>query len=139
MSCLAHLGRKTHSKANSVRPTRLRKRTSLSREAHGILATGMCVGIWRYKMKIAITGAAGFVGTHLATRLLAEGHELVLLDRRRQTPQDNERISSIATDLSDVHFLETVLRGCEAVAHCAGVNREIGNGTFQRVHVEGTR
>ena len=90
-------------------------------------------------MKIAITGAAGFVGTHLATRLLGEGHELVLLDRRNQPPRDNERVSSIATDLSDVHFLETVLRGCEAVAHCAGVNREIGNRTFQRVHVDGTR
>jgi len=90
-------------------------------------------------MKIAITGAAGFVGTHLVDRLIGEGHELVLLDRRNQPAHDNERVCSITTDLSDIHFLETVLRGCEAVAHCAGINREIGYGTFQRVHIEGTR
>jgi len=90
-------------------------------------------------MKIAITGAAGFVGTHLVTRLIGEGHELVLLDRRNQPAHDNERVCSIATDLSDVHFLETVLSGCEAVAHCAGTNREIGYRTFEKVHVEGTR
>ncbi len=28
--------------------------------------------------------------------------------------------------------------GCEAVAHCAGINREIGSQTYDRVHVEGT-
>ncbi|MFN8538999.1 MAG: hypothetical protein U0232_16180 [Thermomicrobiales bacterium] len=28
---------------------------------------------------------------------------------------------------------------CDAVAHCAGINREIGQQTYQRVHVGGTR
>ncbi|GAA4385573.1 hypothetical protein GCM10023152_36560 [Agromyces bauzanensis] len=28
--------------------------------------------------------------------------------------------------------------GCEVVAHCAGINREIGDRTYQRVHIEGT-
>jgi nucleoside-diphosphate-sugar epimerase len=28
-------------------------------------------------MRIAITGATGFVGSHLTTRLAAEGHEVV--------------------------------------------------------------
>ena len=29
--------------------------------------------------------------------------------------------------------------GCDAVAHCAGINREIGQQTYDRVHVEGSR
>ena len=32
-------------------------------------------------MKIAITGASGFVGRHLTRQLASEGHELVLLAR----------------------------------------------------------
>src|SRR6516225_2637787 len=29
--------------------------------------------------------------------------------------------------------------GCEVVAHCAGINREVGGQTYQRVHIEGTK
>ena len=31
-------------------------------------------------MKILITGGAGFIGSHLAERLISEGHEVVALD-----------------------------------------------------------
>jgi uncharacterized protein YbjT (DUF2867 family) len=86
-------------------------------------------------MRIAITGANGFVGTHLTHRLEAEGHDLVLISRRARN--DDERTA--ATDLSDVSVLRELFRDCKTVAHCAGINREIGNQTFQRVHVEGTR
>ena len=30
-------------------------------------------------------------------------------------------------------------RGCDAVVHCAGINREIGDQTYAAIHVEGTR
>src|SRR5678815_4477341 len=32
-------------------------------------------------MRCVITGVAGFIGSHLAERLLAEGHEVVGIDR----------------------------------------------------------
>jgi NADH dehydrogenase len=86
-------------------------------------------------MKIAITGAGGFVGKHLTQRLEPEGHELVLFSRRAR--KDETRI--VASDLSDINVLKPLFAGCEAVAHCAGINREIGNQTYRRVHVEGTR
>ena len=35
--------------------------------------------------------------------------------------------------------LAAAFAGCDVVAHCAGINREIGDQTFQRVHVDGTR
>ncbi|HEX6715506.1 MAG TPA: NAD-dependent epimerase/dehydratase family protein [Pyrinomonadaceae bacterium] len=86
-------------------------------------------------MRIGITGAAGFIGTHLTQRLEAEGHELLLISRR--TRKDNSRI--VGNDLSDVKVLTELLSGCKVVAHCAGINREIGSQTYQRVHVDAVR
>jgi len=86
-------------------------------------------------MKIAITGAGGFVGTHLTQRLESEGHELALISRRAH--KDQPRM--VANDLSDIDVLTALFTGCKAVAHCAGINREIGNQTYRHVHVEGTR
>jgi uncharacterized protein YbjT (DUF2867 family) len=86
-------------------------------------------------MRIAITGATGFVGSHLATRLLSEGHEVVRLARRVRRGDD----SLVQTNLTDVDQLSAAFAGCKAVAHCAGINREIGNQTYASVHIEGTR
>jgi NADH dehydrogenase len=78
-------------------------------------------------MKLAITGSAGFIGGHLARCLAAEGHEVVSISRRT------------GIDITSAHALSAAFAGCEAVAHCAGINREIGAQTYQRVHVDGTR
>lgn len=77
-------------------------------------------------MRIAITGGTGFVGGHLAERLRHEGHNVVVIGRRT------------GIDIADAAALARALEGCEAVVHCAGVNREIGRQTYQRVHVDGT-
>jgi uncharacterized protein YbjT (DUF2867 family) len=77
-------------------------------------------------MRIAITGGTGFVGSHLAARLRAEGTEVVAIGR------------GIAA-IDDVQALERAFEGCDAVAHCAGINREIGTQTYDRVHTAGTR
>ncbi len=45
----------------------------------------------------------------------------------------------VSSDLSDPLVLTAALKGCDAVAHCAGINREIGAETYRKVHVEGTR
>lgn len=76
-------------------------------------------------MRVAITGGTGFVGRHLAERLGAE--QSVIVSRRT------------GVGLDDVDALTAAFAGCDVVAHCAGINREIGDQTFQRVHVEGTR
>ena len=86
-------------------------------------------------MRIAITGATGFVGSHLTTRLVSEGHEVVRLARR---PRSGDA-DIVVSHLDDVNQLSEAFAGCDAVAHCAGINRELGEQTYERVHVEGTR
>jgi NADH dehydrogenase len=92
-------------------------------------------------MKIAVTGGTGFVGSHFAKRVLQDGHEVVLLSRganRLQAGGHDSRVTVVASDLSDVDVLAKAFLGCDAVAHCAGINREIGSQTFQRADVDGT-
>lgn len=69
-------------------------------------------------MKIAITGATGFIGRALVDELLRQGHELVVLARR---PSLKAPVG-LATEHYDA--LEAprpgVLRGCDALVHLAG-------------------
>jgi uncharacterized protein YbjT (DUF2867 family) len=92
-------------------------------------------------MKIAITGGTGFVGRHLAHRLAAGGHEVVVIGRGDAGKEDlvPPGVTVVAADITDASSLATAFAGCDAVAHCAGINREIGPQTYASVHVEGTK
>jgi len=94
-------------------------------------------------MKIAITGGTGFVGRNIARALADHGHETVLIARGHDHTDPAiralPRSSFHAITLGNVAELERTFTGCDAVAHCAGINREIGRETYQKVHVEGTR
>lgn len=75
-------------------------------------------------MRVAITGGTGFVGRHLAERYAAD--DVVVVSRRT------------GVEIDDVDALTDAFAGVDAVAHCAGINREIGDQSFERVHVRGT-
>jgi nucleoside-diphosphate-sugar epimerase len=94
-------------------------------------------------MRIAITGGTGFVGRHLARALVAGGHDVVLLargvDQRDQSVRQLARCEFISCGVDDPDRLSAALAGCDAVAHCAGINREIGIQTYAWVHLQGTR
>lgn len=76
-------------------------------------------------MRIAITGGTGFIGRNLAARF--DPADTVIVSRR----------TGIGIDHVDA--LTAAFDECDVVVHCAGINREIGTQTFERVHVEGTR
>ena len=51
------------------------------------------------RTRILVTGGAGFIGTHLCTRLVAEGHDVICLDNFYTGNKDN-----ISHLLGDPHF-----------------------------------
>jgi uncharacterized protein YbjT (DUF2867 family) len=95
-------------------------------------------------MRVAITGGSGFVGGHLAMALSAGGHQAVVLARgtdRRPWAQEVlslPGVTSVEVNIGNERGLTRAFEGCEAVAHCAGINREIGSQTYEAVHVRGT-
>ena len=94
-------------------------------------------------MNIAITGGTGFVGRHLARALMQGGHQVVLIARGVDSRDieirnlDNATFAGIGT--SSAEKLAEAFARCDAVAHCAGINRAVGEQTYERVHVQGTQ
>ena len=94
-------------------------------------------------MRIAVTGASGFVGRHFAGSLADQGHTVVALarghDRRDPDALRHPGIHVVHADVGSGAGLREAFADCEAVAHLAGINLERGSQTYQRVHVHGTR
>jgi UDP-glucose 4-epimerase len=96
-------------------------------------------------MRVLVTGGAGFIGTHLCRRLLAEGHDVAVVDN-----ESNGHRSNLPPDvrftLADVARSEEIeaafARGIDAVCHIAGqvsIIRSFSNPTLDmRTNVEGT-
>jgi NADH dehydrogenase len=95
-------------------------------------------------MRVAITGGTGFVGGHLATTLVEQGHHVVLLARGQdQRPWARHvlavpDVTIVHAGIGDQEALHRAFAGCDAVAHCAGINRELRRQTYHSVHVQGT-
>lgn len=92
---------------------------------------------------VLITGATGFVGGHLAARLVADGHRIKCLVRRPGHPRA-AYLRGLGADLAvgdilDRDSLNEAAQGCKAVIHLVGIIIEPRGATFEQIHVEGTR
>jgi len=72
-------------------------------------------------VKAFVTGATGFVGSHVARQLAAEGAELRLLVRSSSRRDNLEGLAGdlVVGDLTDPASLRKGMEGCEAVFHVA--------------------
>lgn len=80
-------------------------------------------------MNVLITGGAGFIGSHLADKLIANGHDVVVydnLDTQVHLTGDwpdylNEKVEKIYGDVCDKSFLQQVIfdYNIEAIYHLA--------------------
>jgi UDP-glucose 4-epimerase len=73
-------------------------------------------------MKIFMTGATGFIGSHVAHRLLSAGHELVVIARNPdKTPSlsSHPRVRRVEATLYDHALIREQVEGCEACIHVA--------------------
>jgi dTDP-glucose 4,6-dehydratase len=74
-------------------------------------------------MRILVTGGAGFIGSHLCDRLLAEGHEVLAMDNLITGTSDNiahlvgdRRFKFIYHDVTEYIYLQGPV---DAVMHLA--------------------
>ncbi|HEY4381457.1 MAG TPA: hopanoid-associated sugar epimerase [Acidobacteriaceae bacterium] len=72
-------------------------------------------------MKVFLTGATGFVGSHVARAYLGAGAELRLLTRATSRLKSIEGLAAdvVVGDLRQPEGLRTAIRGCDALVHVA--------------------
>ncbi len=91
-------------------------------------------------MEVLVTGASGFLGSHVAEQLASEGHEVRLLLRRTS----NRRFlagfpfEEAIGDVTDVASLATAVAGMDVIVHTAGLVKARNEAEFQSVNGQGT-
>jgi dihydroflavonol-4-reductase len=94
-------------------------------------------------MKVFVTGATGFVGSHVAQVLAEQGADLRLLVRSTSDPKNIQGLKAdrVLGDLRDSATLEKLVAGCEVIFHVAADYRLWTRDPDQmyRSNVEGTR
>ena len=86
-------------------------------------------------MRVLITGASGFIGTHVVAALLRAGHVPVAAVRGSRAAMPG--VDALACDFTrdvDAATWRPRLAGIDAVVNCAGILREARAGDFERVH-----
>src|SRR5450755_4401446 len=90
-----------------------------------------------------VTGATGFLGSHVARVLAEQGAELRLLVRLTSDPRNLEGLNAdrVVGDLRDAASIETALSACDVVFHVAADYRLWVRDPEEmyRSNVEGTR
>ena len=71
-------------------------------------------------MKVLVTGAAGYIGAHVARALEEAGHEVLRFDDLSTGHERNlAGRDCVVASVLDRPALRAALEGCEAVAHLA--------------------
>lgn len=92
--------------------------------------------------RILVTGGAGFVGSHIAERLVQIGAEVVILDNFSTGKMSNldfikEDVEIIMGQVEDYHDVEKVTRGCDIIIHEAFPYGKSGMGLEEQYIEEG--
>src|SRR4051794_21905772 len=98
------------------------------------------------RVKVLVTGGAGFIGSHFVKRLLAAGDDVVVLDKLTYSgnPANLEGcdVRLVEADIGDAEAVARAAQGCEAVVNFAAethVDRSIhGAAEFIETDVLGT-
>ncbi len=98
-------------------------------------------------MKLAVTGAAGFIGSHLVKYLISKGHSIIAIDDLSRGKKKNldgfiDKIEFHKISILDFENLHDVLEDVDGVFHQAALtsvpDSYILKEKYQKVNVEGT-
>jgi len=90
-------------------------------------------------MRVLITGATGYLGSRVAVRLIAAGHQVIGLARPGRERALPPGCGAVTGDVRDPASLRRALRGCDALVHLAAIVKVWTRDPreFDRVNVEG--
>nr|MDO8110322.1 SDR family NAD(P)-dependent oxidoreductase [Candidatus Sigynarchaeota archaeon] len=95
-------------------------------------------------MKAIVTGANGFIGSHLCKLLLGKGIDVYALVRKtsdlsllKDLVPDLKGITFVYGDITDIDSLKKAFVGMDVVFNLAGIIRGLKQETFDRVNVDG--
>ena len=85
-------------------------------------------------MKAFITGATGFVGSHLADRLIENGFEVYCLKRKTSSTRwlEGKKVIYVEGDLYSNDILENTIKDMDYVFHIAGVVKSKAKEGFEK-------
>ncbi len=92
--------------------------------------------------KALVTGATGFIGSHVAERLVQEGYQVRTLVRPSSQTEfiDALGVEKVVGDLTDEQSVRDAVSGCDVVVHCAAMVGDWGPvEQYRKVNVEGMR
>jgi UDP-glucose 4-epimerase len=77
-------------------------------------------------MRALVTGGAGFIGSHIAQRLIARGDEVVVLDNlftgsRKNVDAIGAGVRFVEGDVRSLATLEECAKGCDVIFHQAAI------------------
>jgi len=92
-------------------------------------------------MRVLVTGATGFLGSHLLATLLARGDQIVALCREEEPELSDQGVTVKRGDVLDRASVLAAAHGCEGVYHAAGKVSRLSSDAEElyKLHVDGTR
>lgn len=79
------------------------------------------------KHKVFVTGGAGYVGAVLVPKLLAEGHEVTVLDLMiygEDVLPNHENLNAVKGDIRDTELIGKIIPGHDSVIHLACISND---------------
>ncbi|SNB61697.1 Nucleoside-diphosphate-sugar epimerase [Arboricoccus pini] len=90
-------------------------------------------------MIIALTGATGFIGRPLLTRLLDQGHKVKALARHPESLPPAQGLVAVKGDLGNAPALAELVADAESVIHLAGLVAAADPTAFEHANAAGSR
>lgn len=92
---------------------------------------------------IAVTGATGFLGSHLTERLIKDGYQVKILARDQEKAKrfENRVAEIVIGDIADEKVLDQLMQGCDGVFHLVSNFRQVKGSeeSYYSTNLQGTK